>query len=60
MERHGLLQPVTTKEHMSGPQDHTSDDIELLPADAVTADGNEVGGVRGSSGEAMCETMGPQ
>ena len=43
---------------MSGPQDHTSDEIELLPADAVTPDESEAGaadssrGRRGSSGGA--------
>ena len=41
---------------MSGPQDHTSDEIDLLPADAVTPDESEAGaadssrGRRGSSG----------
>ncbi len=58
MARCGSRRAATTKEHMSGPQDHTSDEIELLPADAVTPDESEAGaadssrGRRGSSGGA--------
>src|SRR5664280_2503604 len=71
-QRHGrkyARRDATTKEHMSGSQDHTSDEIELLAADAVTPDAHETsggrapfGGRRGSargSGDAKPRALSP-
>jgi len=50
LERCASHRVTTTKEHMSGSDDHTNDEIEVLQSDPLTPAANEADGPRGSSG----------